>query len=178
MLCMRRWVGFIKDYDGGTLMECYIHPTMDYLNVIEIVSKQRAFIYHRIKLSSRSHIVHPGIDLFRGNLVVWDFRHHINLFVLTVEGKRLQPVDIPGVSESGWLPQHFYKGSTDRDRIASQNKLTTHLKTVIDKIRQILTSKQLKNSSKNVSIITYREKCFRVHCKRCVRYFRSNPWLT
>ena len=28
-----RWVGFIKDYDGGTLMECYIHPALDYLNV-------------------------------------------------------------------------------------------------------------------------------------------------
>jgi histone acetyltransferase len=21
-----RWFGYIKDYDGGTLMECYIHP--------------------------------------------------------------------------------------------------------------------------------------------------------
>ena len=28
-----RWVGFIKDYDGGTLMECYVHPGLDYLNV-------------------------------------------------------------------------------------------------------------------------------------------------
>jgi hypothetical protein len=40
-----RWVGYIKDYDGGTLMECYIHPSMDYLNVASIVAKQRAFIY-------------------------------------------------------------------------------------------------------------------------------------
>ena len=70
---MRRWIGFIKDYDGGTLMECYIHPTMDYLNVIEIVAKQRAFIYHRIKLSSRSHIVHTGIELFRGNVDILRF---------------------------------------------------------------------------------------------------------
>ena len=31
--CLLRWVGYIKDYDGGTLMECYIHPALDYLNV-------------------------------------------------------------------------------------------------------------------------------------------------
>ena len=28
-----RWVGYIKDYDGGTLMECYIHPNVNYLKV-------------------------------------------------------------------------------------------------------------------------------------------------
>ena len=31
-----RWVGYIKDYDGGTLMECYISQTMDYLRVPEV----------------------------------------------------------------------------------------------------------------------------------------------
>ena len=31
-----RWFGFIKDYDGGTLMECYIYPHMDYLRVPEV----------------------------------------------------------------------------------------------------------------------------------------------
>ena len=39
-----RWVGFIKDYDGGTLMECYIHPAIQYPNVREMVNKQRQFI--------------------------------------------------------------------------------------------------------------------------------------
>jgi histone acetyltransferase len=41
-------VGYIKDYDGGTLMECYIHPAMDYMNVNNIVKKQRAFIMQRV----------------------------------------------------------------------------------------------------------------------------------
>jgi hypothetical protein len=49
LLFVIRWVGYIKDYDGGTLMECYIHPGMDYLNVPKIVAMQRAFIYERIK---------------------------------------------------------------------------------------------------------------------------------
>ncbi len=44
-----RWVGFIKDYDGGTLMECYIHPNMDYVRASEVVAQQRAFICDRVK---------------------------------------------------------------------------------------------------------------------------------
>jgi hypothetical protein len=28
-----RWVGYIKEYDGGTLMECYIHPGVNFLNI-------------------------------------------------------------------------------------------------------------------------------------------------
>ena len=32
----RRWVGYIKEYDGGTLMECYIHPAVHYRNVSQV----------------------------------------------------------------------------------------------------------------------------------------------
>ncbi len=49
MLSTHRWMGYIKDYDGGTLMECYVHPNVDYLNVKGIVAKQRAFILQRLK---------------------------------------------------------------------------------------------------------------------------------
>jgi histone acetyltransferase len=28
-----RWKGYIKDYEGGTMMECYIHPKLDYSRV-------------------------------------------------------------------------------------------------------------------------------------------------
>jgi histone acetyltransferase len=31
------WEGFIKDYDGGRLMECKIHPSVDYLNISTII---------------------------------------------------------------------------------------------------------------------------------------------
>jgi histone acetyltransferase len=48
-----RWVGFIKDYDGGTLMECYIHPGMNYLDVNNTINKQRKFILERLQETSR-----------------------------------------------------------------------------------------------------------------------------
>ena len=59
-----RWVGYIKDYDGGTLMECYIHPGMDYLRVKQIVARQRHFIYEIIKQRSQSGKVYPGLEIF------------------------------------------------------------------------------------------------------------------
>jgi len=43
-----RWFGFIKDYDGGTLMECYVHPTIDYLNVRASLKRQREFVEEKL----------------------------------------------------------------------------------------------------------------------------------
>eukprot|EP00605_Chrysophyceae_sp_TOSAG23-4_P001386 GSChrysophyteH1.ASY1.ANO1.1506.1 assembled CDS len=58
-----RWVGYIKDYDGGTLMECYIHPSFNYTDVPSVIARQRAFIYEQIKKNSRLQSVLdvPGV---------------------------------------------------------------------------------------------------------------------
>jgi histone acetyltransferase len=49
-------MGYIKDYDGGTLMECYIHPGVDYLNVRGVVAQQRAFILQRMQERSLGYV--------------------------------------------------------------------------------------------------------------------------
>lgn len=36
-----RWFGYIKDYDGGTLMECYIHPILPYSRLPEMIAEQK-----------------------------------------------------------------------------------------------------------------------------------------
>ncbi len=36
-----RWVGYIKDYDGGTLMECVINPHVNYLDIPGLIARQR-----------------------------------------------------------------------------------------------------------------------------------------
>lgn len=54
--------GYIKDYDGGTLMECVFRPKIDYLNIPGLIKKQRAAIFDKIKEISNSHIVHKGLD--------------------------------------------------------------------------------------------------------------------
>lgn len=48
-----QWTGYIKDYDGGTLMEGYIHPSFDYLATREIVNKQKQHVIERCKERTR-----------------------------------------------------------------------------------------------------------------------------
>lgn len=115
-----RWVGFIKDYDGGTLMECYIHPGMDYLGVGAIVARQRSFICERVHQQSQLETVYPGLQLFKN-------------------GKRLSTgLDAPGVREAGWTPLSVMgtaATSSERDRNMNQTKLNAQLKTLFDKVR-------------------------------------------
>lgn len=56
-----KWFGVIKDYDGGTLMECVINQKIDYLAVRDITRQQREAILEKIKGMTNSHIVHPGL---------------------------------------------------------------------------------------------------------------------
>ena len=57
----QRWFGYIKDYDGGTLMECAINTHVNYLNIPGLVQKQREFLLAQIRKRSHSHIVYPGL---------------------------------------------------------------------------------------------------------------------
>jgi histone acetyltransferase len=112
-----RWMGYIKDYDGGTLMECYIHPGFDYLSAKKIISAQRKYVYERLVERSQSHHTHKGLDLFRN-------------------GQQISCIlDVPGVQEAGWTSVNLYGGSTERDRNNALNKLKDALKSLVDKLR-------------------------------------------
>jgi histone acetyltransferase len=112
-----RWLGFIKDYDGGTLMECYIHPNIDYLNVQAIVDKQRNFIYSLLNKRSYSNIVYDNNGVFNDN-------------------KKYQfATDIPGVSIAGWKNSSLHRGTSERDRNNTIKNLATTLRSIYDKIR-------------------------------------------
>jgi histone acetyltransferase len=58
------WAGYIKDYEGGTIMQCTMVDKVDYLNTRDILLRQREFILERIKEKSRSHIVYPAPPQF------------------------------------------------------------------------------------------------------------------
>lgn len=99
------WFGYIKDYDGGTLMECTIHHQINYLRITSMVHKQRQVhcgssrcgsllvtdcnwlarylqaILERIKAKSHANIVYPGLAKF-------------------AEGRLMDIYMIPGVSTS------------------------------------------------------------------------------
>lgn len=77
------WAGYIKDYEGGTIMQCTMLRKVNYLEKEDIVAQQREAILTKIRQMSKSHIVYPGLP---------QFRHGAGANV-TVD-----PKDVPGLS--------------------------------------------------------------------------------
>lgn len=97
------WTGYIKDYEGGTLMQCSMLPSrLRYLDLGKILLLQKAAIEKKIKSRSQSHIVRPGIRLFKNAKP--DFK--------------MLPNDIPGLVDSGWLEE--------MDKLAQKPKRGPH----------------------------------------------------
>ena len=57
---------YIKDYDGGTLMEAYCNPEIDYSNLSEIIKKQKEVIRRIIKKSLNVKTRRSFTDLEKG----------------------------------------------------------------------------------------------------------------
>ncbi|KAA6415320.1 MAG: histone acetyltransferase [Lasallia pustulata] len=54
-----RWMGYIKDYEGGTIMQCTMVPRIRYLEAGRMLLKQKEAVMAKIRAFSKSHIVHP-----------------------------------------------------------------------------------------------------------------------
>lgn len=130
-LSKERWLGWIKEYDGGTLMECYIHPGVNFLRVPEMVAFQRNFLYERIIRESKSHIVYKGLDFGEDSADTKEGGNANNMLLSILEA--------PGVLEAGWNSQNL-KGMSDRDRNVNVTKMNTTLRSIVDKIRSHETS--------------------------------------
>ena len=82
-------MGFIKDYDGGTLMQCTMVPRVDYLDVHSLIEIQKRVLFERAKRKSKSHLIYPGLKHFKGSKTL----HEIPI------------AKIPGVIEAGWTEE-------------------------------------------------------------------------
>lgn len=119
-----RWQGYIKDYDGVTLMECILHAKVDYLNMPMLLKAQKMALVEKMKEVSNSHIVFPGID------------------VTAKKGLKIE--EIPGLKEIGWRKDHPgaslstrggpTAGFSERDK-SSQEVLRRHLQSVLTQIK-------------------------------------------
>ena len=59
-----RWAGYIKDYEGGTIMQCTMLSKVDYTQTRDIIAKQREAILEKIRERSRSHIIYDGLNIW------------------------------------------------------------------------------------------------------------------
>lgn len=97
-----RWVGYIKDYEGGTIMQCTMLPKVHYADVHQMLADQKAVstigeviltkqaILAKIRTISQSHVVRAGLEVFKDRKPGQDLK--------------LPKEEIPGLAESGWNP--------------------------------------------------------------------------
>ncbi|NXA57873.1 KAT2A acetyltransferase, partial [Mohoua ochrocephala] len=83
-----RYLGYIKDYEGATLMECELNPRIPYTELSHIIKKQKEIIKKLIeRKQAQIRKVYPGLTCFK-------------------EGVRQIPIEsVPGIRESwrgGW----------------------------------------------------------------------------
>lgn len=94
-----RWMGYIKDYEGGTIMQCSMLPKIRYLESGRLLLKQKAAVHAKIKAVSKSYEVHQPPAAWRN----------------ATKGQPLpgiDPLSIPAIKETGWSP--------DMDALARQ----------------------------------------------------------
>jgi histone acetyltransferase len=124
-----RYKGLIKEYDGGTLMECYIHPSIDYTRIPEMLEAQRNFILDRIRLRAKSHkvIYDPLPSKLQPNLEGISRSHEAAARALA----------IPGVAEAGWTMADLTQStgaSKDSDR--QKSALKSELRALLRKVQE------------------------------------------
>ena len=122
-----RYHGLIKDYNSSTPMECYIHPSIDYHRIPEMLKAQRNFLLSRIKLVSKSDkIIYPPLPK--------DFKPNLE-GVSRANETAARALAIPGVSEAGWTMadlQGINNGSKDADR--HRHNIKSELLNIIKKL--------------------------------------------
>ena len=60
-----QWFGYIKDYDGGTLMESLLHCELPYTDMPQMILAQKEELDRRIRDLSTAQTVYPGLKHFQ-----------------------------------------------------------------------------------------------------------------
>uniref|UniRef100_A0A3Q3LZU5 Histone acetyltransferase n=1 Tax=Mastacembelus armatus TaxID=205130 RepID=A0A3Q3LZU5_9TELE len=107
-----KYVGYIKDYEGATLMGCELNPSIPYTEFSVIIKKQKEIIKKLIeRKQAQIRKVYPGLSCFK-------------------EGVRQIPIEsIPGIRETGWKPAGKGKELKDPDQLYST------LKTILQHVK-------------------------------------------
>ncbi|KAM9737450.1 histone acetyltransferase KAT2B isoform 2-T2 [Menidia menidia] len=107
-----KYVGYIKDYEGATLMGCELNPSIPYTEFSVIIKKQKEIIKKLIeRKQAQIRKVYPGLSCFK-------------------DGVRQIPIEsIPGIRETGWKPVGKGKELKDPEQLYST------LKTILQHVK-------------------------------------------
>lgn len=125
-----RFHGLIKDYDGGTMMECYVHPSIDFTRIPEMIKAQREFILKRIRTVAKSHkVVYPPLPKGFSTRTIEN--------VSRGNEAAARAMAIPGVAEAGWTMADLLAstgGAKDADR--QKNHIKSELLALVRKTEE------------------------------------------
>ncbi|XP_062970098.1 histone acetyltransferase KAT2B isoform X2 [Cynocephalus volans] len=109
-----KYVGYIKDYEGATLMGCELNPRIPYTEFSVIIKKQKEIIKKLIeRKQAQIRKVYPGLSCFK-------------------DGVRQIPIEsIPGIRETGWKPNGKEKNKEPRD----PDQLYSTLKSILQQVK-------------------------------------------
>ncbi|KAJ1978224.1 histone acetyltransferase [Dimargaris verticillata] len=138
------WMGYIKDYEGGTIMQCSMIPRIRYLELNRVLEIQKRAIRHKIQAMSSSHIVYSGLTCFQvqANSPEGDQGGRSSA-AATAGGQQgsppstrssrsmamIDPYSIRGIKESGWseeMDQQMRKPATS-NIMAIQRRIVADL---------------------------------------------------
>ena len=120
-----RYQGLIKDYDGGTPMECYIHPNVDYTRVKEMIAAQREFLLSYVRMNSKCHIRYPPLVDFRPDL----------RGVSRNNEAAVKAMAIPGVAEAGWTMADLQMATgPQKDADRQRNQIKSDLLAILRRV--------------------------------------------
>lgn len=114
------YAGYIKEYEGATLMHCELHPSIVYTQFSSVLRKQKEIIKELISQRQQDiQKIHPGLTCFK-------------------EGVRGIPVEsIPGLREVGWKPQaRAQRAARPIDESVDPDKLGQTLMQVLSTVKQ------------------------------------------
>uniref|UniRef100_A0A8C6SN82 Histone acetyltransferase n=1 Tax=Neogobius melanostomus TaxID=47308 RepID=A0A8C6SN82_9GOBI len=108
-----RYLGYIKDYEGATLMECELNPRIPYTELSHIIKRQKEIIKKLIeRKQSQIRKVYPGLTCFK-------------------EGVRQIPVEsIPGISKTS-----FHNPPSSHKEVKDPDVLYNMLKNLLAQIK-------------------------------------------
>jgi histone acetyltransferase len=114
-----RWAPHIKDYEGATVMECYINPNIDYLDIPAMVARQRKVVQDKVASMTRHDVVQPGLQHFKTGV------------------KKIELDQIPGVMQGGFSYESHLQGrGALTERESNETMLAQTLQEVISTIEK------------------------------------------
>mmetsp|Transcript_7413 Transcript_7413/g.13376 ORF Transcript_7413/g.13376 Transcript_7413/m.13376 type:complete len:540 (-) Transcript_7413:384-2003(-) len=126
------WQGYIKDYEGVTLMECKLHTKVNYLNIPTFIKAQKMALMEKLKEMSHSHIVFQGIDVTKTRGIPVEDIPGIKAIGLDLKKNDSVNSNNPGQKP---IPRSSRPTLADRSPEA-QRALNKHLHTVMQQIKQ------------------------------------------